>query len=206
MANTNTPFGLKPFRGGGGYMWNEQGSVYSIPSDDSNAYYTYDIVKAAASSDANGVSNVALITNGTDPIRGSIVGIFPVYPTQSIQAAPLTLEQPYIPATKSGKVWYVLVVDDPSTRFIMQDDGITTANLVAASANLNSTFTQAAGSTPQSYSGSVLLSSSFAATATFNLGLEGLVQIPGNVYGAYAKWQVRINQSDMSGPTGGTGV
>jgi hypothetical protein len=205
VANTNTPFGLKPFRGGGGYAWNEQGSVYSIPSTDNTAYYTYDVVKAAASSDANGVANV-IIAASTNAVRGSIVGIFPVYPGVSIQATPLALETPYIPASKSS-AWYVLVVDDPSTRFIMQDDGITTGNLVAASANLNSAFTVTAGASTSSYSGSVLLSSSFATTAVLlPFGLEGLVQIPGNVYGAYAKWQVRINQSDMSGPTGGTGV
>ncbi len=205
MANTNTPFGLKPWRGGGGYMWNEQGTVYSIPSTDGTAYYTYDVVKAVASSDANGVPNV-IIAAGTNPIRGSIVGIFPVYPQPSIQATSLSLESPYIPATKTT-AWYVLVEDDPSTIFVMQDDGITTGNLVAASANLNSSFTVTAGATPQSYSGSVLLSSSFAVTAQLNLKLEGLVQIPGNVYGAYAKWQVRMNVSEfLMGPTGGTGV
>jgi hypothetical protein len=205
VANTNTPFGLKPWRGGGGYMWNEQGTVYSIPSTDNTAYYTYDVVKAAASSDANGVSN-CIIAGGTDPIRGSIVGIFPVYPQQSITAVPLSLEYPYIPASKAS-AWYVLVEDDPSTIFVMQDDGITTANLVAASANLNSSFTRTAGATPQSYSASVLLSSSFAVTAQLNLKLEGLVQIPGNVYGAYAKWQCRMNVSEfLMGPTGGTGV
>jgi hypothetical protein len=102
VANTNTPFGLKPFRGGGGYAWNEQGSVYSIPSTDGTAYYTYDIVKAAASSDANGVSNV-IIAASTNAVRGSIVGIFPVYPGVSIQATPLALETPYIPATKQAR-------------------------------------------------------------------------------------------------------
>jgi hypothetical protein len=186
-------------------MWNEQGTVYSIPTTDNTAYYTYDVVKAASSSDANGVPNV-IIAAGTDPIRGSIVGIFPVYPGQSIQGAALFLETPYVPATKTVP-WYVLVVDDPSTTFVMQDDGITTGNLVAASANKNSSFTVTAGATPQNYSGSVLLSSSFATTAQLNLKLEGLVQIPGNVYGAYAKWQVRINVSEfLMGATGGTGV
>jgi hypothetical protein len=206
VANTNTPWGLKPWRGGGAYQWSEQGTVYCIPSTDNNAYYPYDAVKAAASSDANGVPNVTKITNGTDAIRGSIVGIYSVFPVPSLVATPLSLEYPYIPATKT-QAYYVLVVDDPSTVFTMQDDGITTGNLVAASANLNSSFTVTAGASPQSLSGSVLLSSSFAATAQLNLKLEGLTQIPGNVYGAYAKWNVRINVSEfLMGPTGGTGV
>ena len=205
MANTNTPFGLKPFRGGGGYEWNEQGSVYSIPTSDStNAYYLYDAVKAAASGDTNGVANVTKCA-GTDAIRGSIVGILQPYPQASIQGVALSLETPYVPAVKASP-YFVLVLDDPTTMYEIQDDGITTGNLVAASCNLNSTLTITAGATPNNYSGTVLLSSSFAATATFNIKLVGLMQIPGNVYGAYAKWQCRINTSDLAGPTGGTGV
>lgn len=202
MANVNTPFGLKPQRGGGAYSFNEQGSLYSIPSTDNNAYYLYDVVKGAASSDANGVSNVVKITNGTDAIRGSIIGILPVYPGVSIAATALALETSNIPATKA-KIYYVLVDDDPTTVYTVQDNGITTGNLVAASANLNSSLSIAAGATTNSLSGTTLLSSSFATTNTFVMKLFGLAQIPNNAYGAYAKWNARINVSELTGSFAG---
>jgi hypothetical protein len=101
----------------------------------------------------------------------------------------------------------VLVCDDPTVRYVIQDDGITTANFVSTSANKNSSLTLAAGAAPQNYSGTVLLSSSFATTSTLNIKLEGLVQIPGNTYAAYAKWQAMVNYTDMAlGATGATGV
>lgn len=202
MANVNTPFGLKPQRGGGAYSFNEQGSLYSIPSTDNNAFYLYDVVKAAASSDANGVSNVTKITNGTDAIRGSIIGIMPVYPGVSIAATSSSLYVSNIPATKA-QAYYVLVDDDPTTVYTVQDNGITTANLVAASANLNSSLSIAAGATTNSLSGTTLLSSSFATTNTFCMKLIGLAQIPNNSYGAYAKWNARINVSELTGSVAG---
>jgi hypothetical protein len=207
LANTNTPFGLKPWRGGAGYAWNEQGTTYSIPSGDTNAYYLYDAVKGASGSDANGIPNCVYLAAGTDPIRGSIIGIIQPFPNPvSITGVPLQLEYPYIPATKAS-AYYVLVCDDPTVRYVIQDDGITTANFVSTSANKNSSLTLAAGAAPQNYSGTVLLSSSFATTSTLNIKLEGLVQIPGNTYAAYAKWQAMVNYTDMAlGATGATGV
>jgi len=165
--------------------------------------YMGDTVKAAASGDTNGVPNVTKITNGTDAIRGVIVGIAPtLIGAQSIQGTALSLETNYIPATH-GRIWYVLVEDDPTTVFMMQDDGITTANLVAASCNLNFNYTVTAGSTTNSSSGSVILSSSFATTNTFSMKAMGLAQLPGNAYGAYAKWLCRINVSELTGSFAG---
>ncbi len=205
MANTNTPFGMQLIRGGGGYAFNAQGNLYSIPSTDNSAYYLNDAVKLAASSDADGVANIAKAA-GTDVLLGSVQMILPVRQGPSLVGTALALETTNIPATKA-KIYYVLVSDDPTMEYMIQDDGITTANLVAASANLNSSLTVTAGATTTSPSATVLLSSSFAATNTLNIKLQGLVQQPGNVYGAYAKWQCRINMSVMpSIPVGATGV
>ena len=100
---------------------------------------------------------------------------------------------------------YVVVNDDLSSTYMAQDDGITTANLVAASANLNSSLTVAAPSAVNMPSATVLLSSSFANTPTLIIKLQGLVEIPGNEYGAYAKWQCRINNGYLTG-SGTTGA
>ncbi len=209
MANVNAAFGLAVYRGGGSYASNQQGTVYSIPTTDTtNAYYMGDVVKAAASGDVDGVPNVTKITNGTDAIRGVIVGIYQpgMFSAASIQGVSLTLETNYVPATKPG-VFHVLVEDDPTTIFIGQDDGLTTANLVAASCNLNSSLTITAGATTNSASGSVLLSSSFGTTAGLCLKLLGLAQGDffgvKNAYGAYAKWCCRINLSELTGSFAG---
>ena len=211
MANTNTPFGLKLLRGGAMYEFNSQGNLYSIPtSDSSNAYYLNDAVKLAASGDANGVPNVVKAA-GTDILLGSIQGILPVYPGVSIAGTALSLETTNIPATKAPP-YYVIVADDPTAIYAIQDDGITTGNLVAASCNLNSSLTITAGASTTSPSATVLLSSSFAATNTLNIHLQGLVQGDfsgvANAYGAFAKWQARLNIPYFAamGVTGATGV
>jgi hypothetical protein len=121
-----------------------------------------------------------------------------VWPGPSLVGAALALENAYVPATKTA-IAYILVDDDPTSIYSIQDDGITTANLVAASANLNSTLTITAGATTTSPSATVLLSSSFAVTNTFNIKLIGLIQSPNNAFGAYAKWQAKINVSEMTG-------
>lgn len=208
MANTNTPFGLQVIRGGGAYSFNDQGSLYSIPtSDSSNAYYLNDAVKAAAGGSTEGIPNVTKAA-GTDPLRGSIQAIYvvPPMPPASLVGTALALENVYIPATKAAP-YFVLVDDDESTIYMVQDDGITTANLVAASCNLNSSLTVTNGATTTSPSGTVLLSSSFAtgATSGLNMKLLGLVQQPGNTFAAYAKWQARINLGEFS-PAGFAGV
>ena len=208
MANSNAPYGARVHHGGGAYAFNARGTVYSIPTSDStNAYYVGDAVKQAASGDANGIPNITKAA-GTDTLRGFIVGIYPpgLFPGGSIQGTPLALENVYVPATKAA-AYYVLVDDDPSTIFTMRDDGITTSKLVAASCNLNFSITVTAGSTNQSASGSVILSSSFATTATLNMKAMGLAQIPGNAFGAYAQWLCRVNVHElMLGAIGSVGV
>jgi hypothetical protein len=198
VANVNRPFGLQPTRGSGSYKFNAQGTLYRVPSTDTtNAYYLGDPVKAAAGADANGVSNV-VIAAGTDTLRGVITGIMPVYPGVSIQGVPLTLETMNIPATKTHD-YYVIVEDDPTAEFAVQDDGITTSKLVAASANLNFSLTITAGATTSSVSATVMLSSSLATTNTLNMKARGLLQVPGASFTQYAIWNCRINEHELTG-------
>ena len=205
MANVNAPFGLAVAKGGGSYAGNQRATMYSIPTSDStNAYYMGDAVKAAASGDPNGIPNVALCA-GTDPLRGVVVGIinpFPAGNANSGASSSLALEVNYVPVTKANP-YYVMVEDDPTTVFVMQDDGLTTSKLVAASCNLNFSFTVTAGSTTNSSSGSVILSSSFAVTSSLNMKALGLAQGPWdgvqNAFGQYAKWLCRINLSELTG-------
>ena len=206
MANTNTPSGLQVIRGGGAYSFNAQGSLYVVTAGNTDAFYLNDAVVVAAGGDAAGIPAIGKNTSGTGPLRGSLQAIFPVNTNSPVSLAgtALALENTNIPATKAA-AYYVLVDDDYTTVYSVQDDGITTGNLVAASCNLNSSLTITAGASTTSPSGTVLLSSSFLSTNSLCMKLFGLVQQPGNVYGAYAKWQARINVSDMT-PSGATGA
>ncbi len=211
MANTNAPFGLKLVRGGAMYAFNSQGNLYSIPTSDStNAYYLNDAVKLAASGDANGVPNVVKCA-GTDIILGSIQGILPVYPGVSLAGTALSLETTNIPAAKAAP-YYVIVSDDPTAIYAIQDDGVTAANCVAASCNLNGSLTITNGASTTSPSATVLSSATFATTNTLNIHLQGLVQGDfngvANAYGVFAKWQARLNIPYFAamGVTGATGI
>ncbi len=205
MANPNTPAGFSFLRAGGssGTPYGQAVTTYSIPtSDATNAYYLGDGVKAANGGDVNGFPNVTKMV-GTEAFRGIIMGILPVAPLFSYSgpSAPLTLEYNYVPVAKLTP-WYVMLTDDQDAVYMCQDDGITTANLVATSCNYNCQFTVVNGATQVSSSASVLLSSSFSAgNASYPVKLSGLALFPQgvNAFGAYAKWQVRINVSELNG-------
>lgn len=203
MANINAPFGLAPVRTVGG-TWSQQVSTYYIVSTDPNAYYIGDAVLSAASGDANGVPGVIKSTTGTDVLRGVFVGAYPAnWNPVSLQGVALALENTYIPATKT-RDYYVMVVDDPNVVFAIQGDA-TATNQVAANCNKNFSLTVAAGATTTSTSGTVVNSGSINTTNSLNMKLMGLQQIPGNGYGAYAKWLCKINLHELSA-FGATGV
>lgn len=202
MANLQAPFGLKPSRYRDGSNWNGAANLYYIPAADGNQYNVGDVVKSAAGGDANGIPQVVKAA-GTDTLRGVIVGVLVAPPNlPSIVGVNLDLTLQNIPATKA-KDYYVLVVDDQGVLFEVQDDGITTANLVAASCNKNCSLTITNPTSPQQNSATVILSSSIAATAALNIKLLGLKQQPNNSYGAYATWVCMINQHELQGGTAG---
>lgn len=198
----NRPFGVAPYVLG--QAQTHRVTRYRIPSTDGSAFYINDLLQQVAGSDSNGVPNVAK-NNGTTAIRGVLVGIEnPSVNTPSIQATVLDQTIVSIPATKT-RDYYVLVADQFDITYLVQDDGITGANLVAASANLNSSLTVAAPSQPYQLSASVLLSSSFAVGNTLILKLMGLAPNPAivgggsNAYGAFGIWVARPNVHNFQG-------
>ena len=204
MANIKAPRGFVPSRYRDGSPWNGATNMYFIPSTDTNQYNPGDVVLTAASgADANGIAAVVKNTAGTGVVRGVVVGCLLANPNQpSIQGTNLDLTVQNIPATKT-KGYYVLVCDDPGVVFQIQDDGITTGNLVAASVGLNASFTVTNPTAPQQNSATVLLSSSFATTAALTVKLLGLTQLPNNAFGAFATWDVMFNQHEFMGNTAG---
>ncbi len=204
MANFVQPRGFVPARYLNGAAWSGGANMYYIPSTDTNQYNPGDVVlTAAVGADANGIPAVTKNTTGTGVVRGVVIGCLLAVPNQvSLVGTNLDLTVQNIPATKTRN-YYVLVVDDPKVIFQIQDDGITTANLVAASVGLNASFTVTNPTAPAQNSATVLLSSSFATTAALTVKLFGLSQIPNNAFGANATWDVIFNQHEFQGNTAG---
>ena len=195
MANSNKPFGLAPVRTIGATTTG-QTTRYYVYSSDSDAYYIGDAVISAAQGDAAGTPGIAKAT-GAQTLRGVVVGVEPANQLQaSLSGATLSLERTSIPATKT-QAYYVYVDDNPATVFSIQGDA-TATNQVATNSNKNFSLTIANGSTTVSDSGTVLSSSTLNTTNSLNMKAMGLLQVPGNAYGAYAIWQCKINLHELS--------
>lgn len=195
MANTVAPIGLAASRLLSGADWNQQGNTYYIPSTDTNAYYVGDPVASIHAMDANGVPGVGIATAGS-PIRGVIMAVVPQ------PAGANALQYNSVPASKGGNAYYVIVADDPNIIFTIQDDGLNT--LTGTAINKNANFTLAAPSTQWQFSATVLNTGSVATTSTLNLRILGITQTPSNAPGAYATWDVLINNHELRGGTAGT--
>lgn len=190
MPNTNTPQGLKPVGYLGAAEWNGQVRRYCIPQADTNAYAIGDPVTIAGSADARGVATVVLATPGS-ALLGPIVGMGgTAFGGPSVD--PANLNTTVIPATKT-RAYYVSVADDPNTIFEVQEIGTGTA-LAAADVGLNANLV--AGTNSGYLSGWLLTNTTEATTATLDVKLLGLTQVPdpdNNTFGAFAKWRVIIN-------------
>ena len=201
MANTDTPFGMKPIRYLNGSPWNGACRMYCILStESSNAYAIGDPVVVTGDSDSSGISTVILATAGSG-ITGIIVGYGgSVYGGPG--AVPGSLETTVIPATK-GHNWYVMVADDPNIIFEVQEADGGTA-LTAAAVGLNANLV--AGTNNGYVSGWELDNSTEATTATLDVKLLGLSQrktTTPNAFGDWAKWEVLINNHTYRGGVAG---
>lgn len=201
MANENRPAGFIPREYLNGTPWNGQARLYSIAAAYGTALYVGDPVISSSSADANGVPGIARGA-GTGALRGVIVGLGK---TPGGLFNPSNLDITYRPASDPA-VWYAAVVDDPNVLFEIQEESNGT-QLTAAEVGLNQI--SLAGTGNGFVSGWQVRSTSgatAATTATLQLRLMGLVQRPGNAFGAYAKWLVQINVHELGHGTGAAGV
>lgn len=204
MANLVAPRGFVPSRYLDGSCWNGSLNMYYVPAADTNQYNPGDTVKSAAGGDANGIPQVAKITNGTDTARGVVIGILVANPNNpSLVGINLDLTVQNTPGSGKTHDYYLLVCDDPNVLFELQDDGLNAGTTVATACNKNATYTVTNPTSPRQNSATVLNSGSIATTATLSLKLVGLVQKPNNAYGANATWLVKLNQHEFQGNTAG---
>ena len=196
MANQIGPRGLVPSRYLDGSAWNGATNMYCIPSSDGSIYGPGDAVKSAAGGDANGIPYMQKAATN-DTVRGVIVSVVLAAPNlPSVQGVIIDNTTQAIPATKA-KDYYVLVCDDPTIIFEVQDDG--NSALTNTACNKNASLTIANPTAPQQNSATSLSCASVATTQSLNLKIMGLVQKPNNAFGVYASWLVRFNQHELGG-------
>src|SRR5580700_8480907 len=144
MANANVARGLIPYSHYDGSLWNGSANIYYVAAGYGTALYIGDpVVTHSASNDANGIPAVNLAASGS-PIVGSVVGIVNGGPL----AAPVitvTRDLPiYHPASTAQ---YILVADDPTLLFWIQDDASSQATAPQLWAGKNANLVSCNGST-----------------------------------------------------------
>lgn len=191
MANSDTPFGLKPVRKLSGAPYNGAVTVFSTASGDATAIYVGDPVKISGTSSTvrNSVyTDVDQAATG-DVMVGVVVGFLPDTRDSLIYRAASTTR-------------LVAVCTDPDMLFEIQEVSGGTA-LAAAAIGLNADFVVGSGSTTTGYSGVELNNATEATTNTLDVQIVGLSDRPDNAVGEHAKWLVRINRHQFANQVAG---
>jgi hypothetical protein len=195
MANTNIARGLVPVRHRNGAPYNGAYNVYYVPASDGTALYVGDPVKFVTdSSDAGGIQTVTAASAG-NPLLGAVVGLV------TAGDVPIAVTRDSLMYRAASTAAYVLVADDPTILFEIQEDGdggVMTVGAVGRNADLVS----GTGNTNTGRSGWQLDSSTLG-TGSAQVRIVAPVQRPDNdPTSAYAKWLVYILEHAMLTATG----
>lgn len=203
MANANVARGLIPYRHWDGSVWNGSANIYFVPSTYATALYIGDPVDIISSSDdAGGNPAVQLAASGS-PIVGVMVGIVAGGDPVIGITRDLSI---YHPASTAQ---YILVADDPTLLYMVQDDASAQATAPKLWAGKNANLVSGTGSTNTGYSGWQLQASSVATTNTLDLKImRPLIQADNTIGTAAntnmnAKWLVKLNNYRFAGQTAG---
>ena len=192
MANSNSPFGLRPAKGANGQVVTGAPRLYSHASGDATALYIGDLVKLAGTAQTiNGVTTPDVVRAATgDVILGVVVGINPTSRDTLGYGAALT-------------AYTLFVDDDPNSLFEVQDVSSGTA-LTVNDVGLNANFVVAAGSTYTNQSGTTLDNTTEATNNTLDLKLVEVVN-RADVDNASSplRFLVRINRHQFSNQVAG---
>lgn len=186
MANVDAPRGARPVRHRNGAPYTGSANRYYVGSGDSTAIFLGDFVKSSGSADSDGIPGIAQAAAG-DAIRGVVVGI-----------EPTTDESPKHRAASTEA--YIYVADDPDLVFEIQEDSVGGA-LAAANVGQNADVIVGTGSTTTGLS-AMEIDSSSATASTAQLRIMALVQMADNEIGTNAKWEVMINEHELTSTSG----
>lgn len=194
MANVDAPYGLRPVKYAWGAPYNGACRPYYAPSSYAVALYIGDPVVITGTSNTATVRGyqpgtlpaINKATAGdTNRITGVIVGFVPLDGFDSNVYG----------AASTDRI--ALVADDPSLLFAVQDDASATLAATDVGLNANLVFTHS-GSNFTGRSGVELDATTPATTATFQLRIVQLLDMPDNELGANAQWLVFINNHTYS--------
>lgn len=182
MANSNTPFGLRPVGtlGSAGYVGRIE--KFYVPSTDSTAIGLGDVVYLTGTAGTDGVPVVSRFTSAaTGQTVGVMVGVVPT-PTD------LTLTY-----RKASTSMYVLVDTDPNTVYEVQDSDTTTTTAAAATdVGSNCSLVMGTVDTTTGNGKTVLDATTAATTTTLAVQILRLKPAVDNAIGSYAKWLVKL--------------
>jgi hypothetical protein len=129
-----TGTGLVPVRKRDGSPYNGASRVYYIPSTDTSTIGLYECVKLVNAMDPNNEVAVVAQAAAGDALIGVVVG----FTTSAVGTAALPLSG--VPYRRASTACYVLVADDPSLVFQVQEDavgGAVSAADIGQSANVD---------------------------------------------------------------------
>jgi len=194
MANSNKPFGLRPYSSLNGGPWSGNVRKFYVPATDANAIYIGDLVKITGDEGSKYADDYPMpqveIAASTDVVVGVVVGVEPLYGGD--------LGVLY---RKASTEMYVYVDTDPNTIFMIQGDSDT---WTTGDVGLNCNVTVTAGSTVTGVSKTVLKQGDAATTATLDVQILATVPQPDNdLTGGYPLVLVRLNNHQyVDGTTG----
>jgi len=184
MANLNKIAGFRPIRHLNGNPWNGKFNVY-YKSASSDIFKGSPVI-LTGTSDTTGKYPSIDIGGAGAPFVGVAIGFST---TPYIVADPTNLELAYSP---SGTSHYVAVVDDPQVIFeLFQETGAT--NMAATDIGMNCAIIAESGDTTSGLSTVTLDYSELAVTSTDEVKVLRLINSEDNAFGAYARFEVLIN-------------
>lgn len=188
MANSNRPSGLSPVKYLNGADWDGRGNVYCLLAANTDPIFVGDPVALGGSSDTSGIPSIALCAAGATAVGVVVaVGTNPGGPFADLN----DLTKTSAPATKAQN-YYALVCDDPNVIFEIQEVG-TGTQLTATEVGMNANFVNGTPGTGVKLSATQVDNTTEAVTSTLNLKLLRLSRRADNAFGAFAKWEVLLN-------------
>lgn len=189
MPNANIATGLTPRRYRNGAPWTGAARTYHVPASNTTALFVGDPVIITGTGDSMGYPDVGIATAG-GRVTGVVVGFRPTAPFSPNRSLP------------AGQEGYVIVADDPTLLFEVQDNG----NLPVTSIGLNANLVAAAGNAFTGWSSWQLDAATAATTATLQVRIIELQHRADVEPGANQKWLVALNQTTETPAAGSTGV
>lgn len=190
MANTDTPFGLRPVRDLNGAPYNGAVETYSTAAGDATDIFIGDLVTLSGTSQTiDGViyRDVDQAATG-DVIAGVVVG-FGAATRDSL-------------TYRAASTQRLVRVAPPNLIYEIQEVSGGTP-LTANDIGLNANFVVGSGNTVTGYSGVELNNATEATNNTLDLQIVDFVNRAGNEIGEHAKWLVRINRSQRANQVAG---